>query len=117
MGITIEVAEGKDVLTTDGARALSRPRLPIPQRPLTGADCRAGLGVCTSPNKAEPTCRQASPGGSGQKRRTNMTRTIRARVTRGVLAPVEPLDLPDGSEVEVTVSTGPSTAIDVFEPR
>jgi hypothetical protein len=27
-----------------------------------------------------------------------------------MLAPVEPLDLPDGSEVEVTVSTGPSDA-------
>jgi predicted DNA-binding antitoxin AbrB/MazE fold protein len=39
-----------------------------------------------------------------------MTRTLRARVTRGMLAPVEPLDLPEGSEVEVTVTTGPSTA-------
>lgn len=39
-----------------------------------------------------------------------MTRTIRARVTRGMLAPVEPLDLPDGSEVEVTVATGLSDA-------
>jgi predicted DNA-binding antitoxin AbrB/MazE fold protein len=37
-----------------------------------------------------------------------MTRTIRARVTHGMLAPVEPLDLPDGSEVEVTVTAGPS---------
>ncbi len=34
-----------------------------------------------------------------------MTRTIRARVTHGMLAPVEPLDIPDGSEVEVTVAT------------
>ncbi len=37
-----------------------------------------------------------------------MTRTVRARVTSGMLAPLEPLDLPDGSEVEVTVATGPS---------
>ena len=37
-----------------------------------------------------------------------MTRTIRARVTRGNLAPLEPLDLPDGSEVDVTVATVPS---------
>lgn len=34
-----------------------------------------------------------------------MTRTVRARVTHGMLAPVEPLDLPDGSEVEVTLTT------------
>ena len=34
-----------------------------------------------------------------------MTRTMCARVTRGMLAPAEPLDLPDGSEVEVTVTT------------
>jgi predicted DNA-binding antitoxin AbrB/MazE fold protein len=39
-----------------------------------------------------------------------MTRTVRARVRGGLLAPVEPLDLPDGSEVEVTVATGPSEA-------
>ena len=39
-----------------------------------------------------------------------MTRTFRARVTRGMLAPIEPLDLPDGSEVDVTVETGPSEA-------
>ncbi|MFI5399166.1 MAG: antitoxin family protein [Candidatus Binatia bacterium] len=39
-----------------------------------------------------------------------MTRTIRARVTHGMLAPAEPLDLPDGSEVEVTVATSPSEA-------
>ncbi len=39
-----------------------------------------------------------------------MTRRIRARVTRGMLAPVEPLDLPDGSEVDVTLETGPSAA-------
>ena len=36
-----------------------------------------------------------------------MTRTIRARVTSGMLAPVEPLDLPEGSEVEVSVTTRP----------
>ena len=34
-----------------------------------------------------------------------MTRTVRARVTHGMLAPAEPLDLPDGSEVELTVTT------------
>ena len=34
-----------------------------------------------------------------------MTRKVRARVTHGMLAPVEPLNLPDGSEVEVTVTT------------
>lgn len=39
-----------------------------------------------------------------------MTRMIRARVTGGMLAPLEPLDLPDGSEVDVTVATGPSEA-------
>lgn len=33
-------------------------------------------------------------------------RTIRARVTRGVLTPIEPLDLPEGSEVDVTVDAG-----------
>ncbi len=37
-----------------------------------------------------------------------MTRTIRAWVTRGNLAPLEPLDLPDGSEVDLTVATVPS---------
>ena len=36
-----------------------------------------------------------------------MTRTIRARVTRGNLALLEPLDLPEGSEVDVTVATVP----------
>ncbi len=44
-----------------------------------------------------------------------MTRTIRARVTRGNLAPFEPLDLPDGSEVDVTVTTVPS-ADDIARP-
>lgn len=39
-----------------------------------------------------------------------MTRTIRARVTQGMLAPIEPLDLPDGSEVDVTVQAGPTEA-------
>jgi len=39
-----------------------------------------------------------------------MTRRIRARVTHGMLAPVEPRDLPDGSEVDVTVEAGPSEA-------
>ncbi len=39
-----------------------------------------------------------------------MTRTIRARVRGGMLAPVEPLDLPEGSEVEVSVATAPSEA-------
>jgi predicted DNA-binding antitoxin AbrB/MazE fold protein len=42
-----------------------------------------------------------------------MTRTIRARVSGGMLAPVEPLDLPEGSEVDVTVETGPSGAAGV----
>ncbi len=37
-----------------------------------------------------------------------MTRTIRARVTRGNLVLLEPLDLPDGSEVDVIVATVPS---------
>ncbi len=36
------------------------------------------------------------------------TRTIRGRVTHGNLALFEPLDLPDGSEVDVTVATVPS---------
>ena len=39
-----------------------------------------------------------------------MTRTVRARVTHGVLAPLEPLDLLEGSEVDVTVSTDQPTA-------
>lgn len=39
-----------------------------------------------------------------------ITRTIRARVRGGMLAPVEPLDLPEGSEVEVSVATKPSEA-------
>lgn len=39
-----------------------------------------------------------------------ITRTIRARVRGGMLAPVEPLDLPEGSEVEVSVATTPSDA-------
>ena len=34
-----------------------------------------------------------------------MTRTVRARITHGMLAPNEPLDLPEGSEVELTVTT------------
>ena len=44
-----------------------------------------------------------------RKRTTNgeitMTRTIRARVTHGNLALLEPLNLPDGSEVDITVAT------------
>lgn len=35
-------------------------------------------------------------------------RTLRARVTRGVLAPIEPLDLPEGSEVDITVASSVS---------
>jgi predicted DNA-binding antitoxin AbrB/MazE fold protein len=45
-----------------------------------------------------------------------MTRTVRARVTHGNLALLEPLDLPDGSEVDVTVATVPS-ADDVAASR
>jgi len=37
-----------------------------------------------------------------------MTRTIRALVTRGVLAPLEPLDLPGGREVDITVAIAPT---------
>lgn len=37
-----------------------------------------------------------------------MIRTFHAVVIRGMLAPVEPLDLPDGSEVELTISTRPT---------
>jgi predicted DNA-binding antitoxin AbrB/MazE fold protein len=39
-----------------------------------------------------------------------MTRTIRASVSGGMLVPLAPIDLPDGSEVEVTVETGPNEA-------
>jgi len=42
-----------------------------------------------------------------------MTRTIRARVTRGLLAPIEPLELPEGSEVDVTVTVDRASAEDV----
>ena len=38
------------------------------------------------------------------------TRTVRARVAHGNLALHEPLDLPDGSEVDVTVAPVPSAA-------
>ena len=45
-----------------------------------------------------------------------MTRTVRARVTHGLLTPIEPLDLPEGSEVEVTVSSlgEPASAADAI---
>ena len=36
------------------------------------------------------------------------TRTVRGRVTRGTLALLEPIDLPEGVEVDVTVATVPS---------
>jgi hypothetical protein len=36
------------------------------------------------------------------------TRTVRARVAHGNLALLEPLDLPEGSEVDVTVAPVPS---------
>ena len=39
-----------------------------------------------------------------------MIRTIRARVRGGMLTPLEPLNLPDGSEVDVTVETELSKA-------
>ena len=42
-----------------------------------------------------------------------MTRTIRARVTRGLLAPIEPLELPEGSEVDVTVTVDRASTEDV----
>lgn len=41
----------------------------------------------------------------GTKSTATTVRTIRARVTRGVLTPIEPLDLPEGSEVDVTVAS------------
>jgi len=38
-----------------------------------------------------------------------MTRTIRARVTGGLLEPLEKLDLPEGKEVTLTILMIPST--------
>ena len=44
-----------------------------------------------------------------------MSRTIRARVKRGLFEPLEPIDAPDGLEVTVTVPDKPSAAdIDAF---
>lgn len=37
-----------------------------------------------------------------------MSRNIRARVRRGLLEPLEPIDVPDGTEVMVTIPDQPS---------
>lgn len=37
-----------------------------------------------------------------------MSRNIRARVRRGVFEPLEPINVPDGTEVTVTISDEPS---------
>lgn len=39
-----------------------------------------------------------------------MSRIIRARAKRGMFEPVEPVDVPDGTEVTVTISEEPSNA-------
>ena len=38
-----------------------------------------------------------------------MSRTIRARVKQGLLEPLEAIDVPDGTEVTVTIVDVPST--------
>ena len=38
-----------------------------------------------------------------------MSRNIRARVRRGLFEPLEPIDVPDGTEVLVTVPDRPSS--------
>jgi predicted DNA-binding antitoxin AbrB/MazE fold protein len=43
-----------------------------------------------------------------------MCRTIGARVTRGVLEPLEALDLPEGSEVTVTIVKGHRPDFEAF---
>jgi predicted DNA-binding antitoxin AbrB/MazE fold protein len=50
---------------------------------------------------------QSRPGTNGG---IAITRTVRARVTGGMLSPAEPLDLPEGSDVEITVARTPTEA-------
>jgi predicted DNA-binding antitoxin AbrB/MazE fold protein len=50
-----------------------------------------------------------------EDRENNMTRTIRARITKGVIEPLEKMDLPEGKEVSVTIFEIPSTEdLEVF---
>jgi len=39
-----------------------------------------------------------------------MSRNIRARVRRGLFEPLEPINVPDGTEVTVTIPDGPTPA-------
>ena len=39
-----------------------------------------------------------------------MIRNIRARVRRGLIEPLEPINVPDGTEVTVTIPDDPSAA-------
>lgn len=41
--------------------------------------------------------------------KTSTANTVRAHIRRGIIAPVEALDLPDGEEVLVTIFRAPST--------
>lgn len=44
-----------------------------------------------------------------------MRRIVRARAKRGIFEPIEPIDVPDGTEVTVTISDEPSAAdMDAF---
>jgi predicted DNA-binding antitoxin AbrB/MazE fold protein len=50
-----------------------------------------------------------------KKRRETMAGTIRARVTGGMLEPLETLNLPEGKEVTVTILDVPSASdVDAF---
>lgn len=43
-----------------------------------------------------------------QREGIDMGKTIRVRVTRGVFEPLEPIDLPEGREVTITILDVPS---------
>ena len=59
----------------------------------------------------DQTGRAAEGGSSAQpgeiRKSKSETRSIRARVSNGTLIPSEPLDLPDGAELEITISRIP----------
>jgi DNA-nicking Smr family endonuclease len=46
---------------------------------------------------------QAKPDAAAAKPKPSQSRKIRAHVRNGALVPVDPLDLPEGSEVEILV--------------
>jgi predicted DNA-binding antitoxin AbrB/MazE fold protein len=43
-----------------------------------------------------------------EDKENEMTKTIRARITKGVIEPLEKMDLPEGKEVSVTIFEIPS---------